>query len=274
MKGLRLALVIWYVAAGATGVNAQTNDVIFQDLFEIHPFVYRPDDPLDVLFYCGLQYTDDGSPSQNTYYFDFDPNGDLIGGFTLDTGGFVTVNGDYTVNGGQIELSATNGFGADFDLTTEVIVPRLGMVGYFSAVGQALGRPGRMTCLAVGHGYDTATEVYERYECQDQPTAAGIYSNVIELSAFDSTINQFVLGAAFRQRDFYASGTTTGEPTLIERNDFGIFRRQGNLLYLDFTAGPLGLAFSDWNTAIADAGNDALAIDAFDPPLPPCQRAN
>ena len=274
MRAIGRILVLCFTLTWTLDIRAQANDLIFQDFFEIHPFAYRPNDPLDVLFYCELFYTDTNTPSQNRYYFDFAPDGSLFGGFSLDTGGFVTVDGSYNVAGGQIELTATNGAGADFAMTTNAITPRLGIVGYFNAIGQGLGRPAQLTCVAIGHGYDTALEEYERYVCQDQPTAAGTYANVIELNAFDSTINQFVLGAAFRQRDFYASGTTTGDPTLIERNDFGIFRRDGNRLFLDYTLGPLQPTFSDWNVAVAEVANDALAINAFDPPLPPCQRAN
>lgn len=255
-------------------VRAQTDDLIFRDLFETHPFAYRANEPFDVTFFCELLYTDNNTISQNRYYFDFDFDNGLIGGFTLDTGAFVVVNGDYAFTNGEITINATDGFGANFDMTSTAIEARLGMVGYFRAAGQALGRPGQLGCIAIGHGYDTATEVYERYVCDDQPTAAGTYSNVVELSAFDSTINQFVVGAAFRQRDYYATGNTTGNPTLIERNDFGLFRRQGNAVYLDFTLGPLMLAFSDWNLAVAQAQNNALAIDAFQPAVAPCPRVN
>jgi len=274
MKISSLTLLLFSALTWTLDAQAQPDDPIFQDRYEPQTFVYDPDDPLDVLFYCEMFYTDTGTPSQNRYYFDFSLDGSLQGGFTLDTGDFVTVDGSYSVANGPITFTATNGLGADFSMTTDSITPRLGMVGFFTAIGSGLGRPARLACIAIGHGYDTATEQYERYECQDQPTAAGTYANVIELNAFDPTINQFVQGAAFRQRDFYAGGSTIGDPTLIERNDFGIFRRDGNRVLLDFTRGPLPLAFGDWNTAIAEAANDALGINAFDPPLPPCQRTN
>ncbi|MEM7705008.1 MAG: hypothetical protein AAF358_05615 [Pseudomonadota bacterium] len=274
MKAFGHALLLFLALLWASKGSAQPNDVIFIGDFEPRDFVYQPNEPLDVLFFCELFYTDDSTLSQNRYYFDFAFDGAVQGGFQVDTGDFVTVNGNYTITNGQITFDATNGFGADFAMTTNTITPRLGIPGFFGATGNGLGRPAQLACIAIGHGYDTATEVYERYECQDQLTAAGTYSNVIELNAFDSTINLFVPGAAFRQRDFFASGTTTGDPTLIERNDFGIYRRDGNRVFLDFTLGPLPLSFSDWNTATADAVNNSLAIGEFDPPLPPCQRVD
>lgn len=274
MKATGPALLLFLTLLWATNAYAQPNDVIFIGDFEPRDFVYDPNAPLDVLFFCDLFYTDDNTPSQNSYYFDFAFDGAVQGGFRVDTGDFVTVNGSYTITNGQITFDATNGFGADFAMTTETITPRLGIPGYFFAIGSGLGRPAQLACIAIGHGYNTTNDMYERYECQDQPTAAGIYANVIELNAFDSTISVFVPGAAFRQRDFFASGTTTGDPTLIERNDFGIYRREGNRLFLDFTLGPVPLIFGDWNVATADAVNNSLVIDEFDPPLPPCQRVN
>lgn len=274
MRCSQKVVLMWCLVSQCAGVGAQVNEVIFRDLFETHPFAYRANEPFDVLFFCELLYTDNNTVSQNRYYFDFDFDNGLVGGFTLDTGAFVVVNGDYTFANGQITITATDGFGANFAMTTTEIEARLGMVGYFRAAGQGLGRPAQLGCIAIGHGYDTGAEVYERYVCDDQVTAAGTYSNVIELSAFDSTLNQFVAGAAFRQRDYFATGTTTGDPTLIERNDFGLFRRQGGELYLDFTLGPLMPAFSDWNMTAALTQNNALAIDAFDPPVPPCPRVN
>ncbi|MFK7954777.1 MAG: hypothetical protein AB8B96_01685 [Lysobacterales bacterium] len=274
MKATRKALTLCIALMWTPYAGAQPNDVIFQGGFEPTNFDYRPNDPLDVLFFCELLYTDTNTPSQNLYYFEFTPDGSLQGGFTLESGGFVILNGNYTVANGPFTFSASNGLGADFDMTTDAITPKLGMVGYFTATGDGLGRPAQLACLAIGHGYNTTAEVYERYQCNDQPTTAGTYTNVIELNAFDSTINRFVQGAAFRQRDFFASGATTGDPTLIERNDFGIFRRDGDRVLLDFTLGPLQPTFSDWNTAVANAANNALAIDLFNPPLPPCQKAN
>ncbi len=158
MKTPVLIPLLFSALTWAHDAIAQLDDPIFQDRYEPQTFVYDPDAPLDVLFYCELFYTDTGTPSQNRYYFDFALNGDLQGGFTLDTGDFVTVNGSYTVANGPITLTATNGLGADFSMTTDSITPRLGMVGFFTAIGSGLGRPARLACIAIGHGYDTATE--------------------------------------------------------------------------------------------------------------------
>lgn len=292
-RRVQILLLTLLTVLGATASAQPPGELIFHASFDaddpIPPapvFRFTPNQPFDVIFQCRLRNAQTNQESNLNYFFDFHGNGSLVSAIPLDQGSVIRLSGNYAYQNDEIGFTAAGSYDLgggpvplSFAFSTEQIIPRLGLVWYFTAAGERRdglvlgGQPVAVTlrCAAIGHRYNPDV-VFRSYGCPDQITAAGTYSN-----AFEFDFNADLPGGAFRQRDFYATGTTTGDPTLIERAEAGIYRRVGNELYIDFSVVPGAQPiFSDFNELRARfaAGAAQLVVDPFPAGAQVCSRRN
>ncbi|MEO1132154.1 MAG: hypothetical protein AAFX40_05535 [Cyanobacteria bacterium J06639_1] len=250
---------------------------------ELLPFV--PNQPLDIIVQCEQTFAD-GQISQLAYFFDFREDGSVFGQFTTDSSDTISTQGTYTYADDRIEFETrgTYALGGQprevaFTQGSNRILPRLGLVGYFDSTGTTsdipLGfpdapSPSTMRCITVGHRKNQPPTGRQRFECPDQPTAGGTFTNVFE---FDTS--PALPGSAFRQRDLYTGLSGVGDPDFIWRSDLGIYRQVGDLLYVDFSLPPEEQpSFPNFVTNVAQLrnGGTQLFVDEFPPGQQTCNR--
>lgn len=250
------------------------------------PFPFVPNQPLDVIVQCEQTFVDTNTVSNIAYFFDFRLDGTVLGQFRTDSNDTISVEGTYTYAGDRIEFEAAGTYNLGgqlreiaFTQRTDRVLPRLGLVGYFDGSGTVSDipfgaprtpSPATMRCLTVGHRSNQPQPPTrrQRFECPDQPSAAGTFTNVFE---FDTS--PFIPGSAFRQRELYTGLSGVGEPNLIWRSEFGIYRQDGDRVYIDFTPAPgVEPSFPDFVSTVGQlrGGGTQLVIPDFPATLETC----
>lgn len=277
MKPIAVTGLIILFLFGIKPGQAQDDDIIFKDAFHFsqmqwHPFEFQANQNFDVGFQCEMTSLVTGTVSPFSYFLTFDGSGQVNFVIFTDAHNPYQLAGSYIYRNDVIEYQADS-MGFTMEFSARKIFPRLGMLGYFEADGQANSEASRMRCLAYAHGYNPQPESFQRFSCPSQVTAAGSYENAFEWAMLTAS-NTVLSGSLFRQRDFYAHGNISGEPDLIERSDFGLYRLVGDTAYLDFNYGPdLNNPFSDWNQSLATLSNSGQVLNIPDglPPIGACQ---
>jgi len=249
---------------------------------ERHPSIHIPTIPIEQNFVCAVAIN--GQVSSLYHYLTFYGDTTLRLDLTLDSGQTISGNGHYF---GFLRLGSFNftlnipnaGTGAPvqaiFNITRVNQTGWQDLIRYFDATGsyEENGNSNNlaMRCQAYGHMLNV-TSTYMRFECPDQTTAAGIYSNVFEF-------NTAAPGNVFRQRDYYPH--ISPQTRITERSLAGMYVQIGSDILMDFNFDPvlnnILSGFSDTNSPNAQLVNNPqgqleLIVNHFPPGTNVCHR--